>query len=121
MQPKPTVEDVKVDSVTYITAAHLKESDFPNYTRVWYDTKTDRAVYVKNDYKPSTSVEVGATVSFGESAGTVVSCDEQGFTIKLSTGFAKYGMSGSYVYYKDVPIAFVSMAMDVDKVYAVFF
>lgn len=114
-------EDVSVDSICFVTAAHLPTSNFPNATCVWSDTNTDRAVYVKNDYTPTTEVTVGSRVTFGEYKGTIASYDDQGIVIKLEGSLAKHGMSGTPVYYNDTPVAFISKALDVDIVYAVFF
>lgn len=114
-------EDVSADSICFVTAAHLPTSYFPNATCVWSDTNTDRAVYVKNDYTPTTEVIIGSRVTFGEYKGTITSYDDQGIVIKLEGSLAKHGMSGTPVYYNDTPVAFISKALDVDIVYAVFF
>ena len=108
-------------TVYFETAAHIPETDFPDATRVWFDTDTDRALYVRNDYIPSTTVEIGWQVHFGEHTGTIVAKDTQGFSMQLDSGVAAYGMSGSYVYKDDTALGFVSKAVTLNSVYVVFF
>ena len=111
----------ETSSIVFETAAHIPVEDYPDYTRVWFDTETDRAVYIMNNYVPTVSVEIGEEVYFGDIHGHIIDRDEQGITIRLSTGVVEYGMSGSYVIYHGIPIAFVSRAVNVYELYAVFF
>lgn len=111
----------QMSGLTFETAAHIPQQDFPGYIRVWHDVDTDRAIYVKQDYKPSVSVIIGDPVSFEGGTGTIVSRDEQGMTIHLTDCYADYGMSCRTIYYFDFPIAFISRAVSVDEIYVVFF
>lgn len=116
------VTEFTPSSIVFETVAHIPETKFPNYTRVWYDTETDRAVYVINDYVPTPIVSIGDTVVFSNIECEVISTDEQGFEVQLPDNtLAAYGMSGSQVLYNNTPIALVSRATSVTTVYAVYY
>ena len=111
---------VQTSNIMFETVAHLPEEDFPNCTLVWSDTINDRAVYVRNDYVPTTSLKVGDMVSFNDIDCNVVDIDEQGIAIQLPNGrLAAHGMSGSQVTYNGVPVALVSKALDADIIYCI--
>lgn len=117
--PSSTAEP---SSIVFETVAHIPEGSFPDYTLVWSDIETDRAVYIKNDYTPTVIVAEGDIVTFNDIICTVSSTDEQGFELMLPADtLAAYGMSGSVVTFNGVPIAMVSKATSVNSVYAVYY
>ena len=117
-----TAEKFEADSIVLETAAHIPAEQFAYYTKVWEDKETDRAVYIKNDYKPYTVINSGETVMFSDVACTIVDTDEQGFTIELpGNAIAQKGMSGSIVYYHDTPVGFISKAQGPSQIYVVLF
>lgn len=119
----PIIEEkVEPSSIVLETVAHIPESNFPDYTRVWYDEETDRAVYIINNYVPKQVVNIGSIVTFNDITCEVVSIDEQGFEVQLPDGtLAAYGMSGSVVYFMSTPVAMVSRATSINTVYAVYY
>lgn len=119
----PTIEEkVEPSSIVFETVAHIPESSFPDYTRVWYDEETDRAVYIINNYVPKQVVDVGSTIVFNDITCEVITVDEQGFEMQLPEDtLAAYGMSGSVVYFMSTPIAMVSRATSINTVYAVYY
>lgn len=122
-EPSYTLEEdtISYNSIVFETVAHIPAYKFPEYTLVWSDEELDRAVYIKNDYVPTSVVEVGDTVYLNEKECSVIETDEQGFTFKLPEGsIAVYGLSGTYIYFKNTPIAMVSKATSVDSIYAVY-
>lgn len=115
-------EKVEPSSIVFETVAHIPENQFPDYTRVWFDEETDRALYIINDYVPKQVVDIGDTVVFNDLNCQVINTDEQGFEVQLpDDALAAYGMSGSTVYYGSVPIAMISRATSVNTVYAVYY
>ena len=124
--PVAETEEVSVttfssDSLVLETAAHIPEEQFLNYTLVWRDEETDRAVYIKNNYVPHTEVPIGAECFLGDIPVTVISIDAQGVELSLGNEFAKHGMSGAPITYDGIPFAFVSKATSLNSVYAVFY
>lgn len=112
--------NVQTSSIMFETVAHLPEENFPDCTLVWSDTETDRAVYVYNNYKPLTSLQVGDIVTFNSMDCEVVDIDEQGISIQLPNGqLAAHGMSGSQVTYNGTPVALVSKALDINIIYCI--
>lgn len=117
-----TTEKFEADSIVLETAAHIPAESFAYYTKVWEDKETDRAVYIKDDYKPSTVINSGETAVFSGVSCTIIDTDEQGFTIELpGSGIAQKGMSGSIVYYHDTPVGFISKAKSPSRIYVVLF
>lgn len=123
IEDTPVVEEkVEPSSIVFETVAHIPENKFPDYTRVWFDEETDRALYIINDYVPKQVVDIGDTVVFNDLNCQVINTDEQGFEVQLpDETLAAYGMSGSIVYYGSVPIAMISRATSVNTVYAVYY
>ena len=120
-EPQEEIPDIEVSSVMFETAAHMSDNNFYGYTRVWEDTVNDRAVFVKDDYIPTTVVNVGDTVLFDTLTCTISSVDEQGFTIDLpGNAIAQKGWSGSPVYYYGKQVGFISKAVSVSQIYVAF-
>lgn len=113
---------MRYSSIVFETVAHIPETEFPEYTQVWSDTNTDRAVYIKNNYEPAQIVIEGDRVSFNNIEAEVISTDLQGFEISLGENqLAEYGMSGSIVEFNGTPIALVSRATSVSTIYCVYY
>ena len=114
-------EPFLADTLYMETAAHISSSEFPEYTLIWFDEITDRALYIKNDYKPKTFIPIGSIVTFGEYHGLVTDFDEQGIIIEIQEVNAGHGMSGTAVAYNGVNFGFISRALSTRDVYVVFY
>ena len=113
--------ELVVDSLVLETAAHIPQDQFPDYQLVWSDEETDRAVYIRINYEPQTTIVVGDECLLGAIPVTVTDTDSQGVYLSLGDTFAEHGMSGTPVTYNGIPFAFVSRATSVNSVYAVFY
>lgn len=114
-------EPIQPSSLTFETVAHIDPASYPDYELVWSDTKTDRAVYIKKDYVPKPVCKIGDTVSFNGLVCNVISVDEQGIEISLPDNVTvAYGMSGSVVTLKGIPVAVISRATSLITAYAVY-
>ena len=89
-----------------VTAAHLKEVE--GYTCVYADEESDVGIYVKDNYVANAPPE-GARVSYLNSYGTVYSVSDGEFSVTPDNNEVIIpGVSGSLVYYQNVPIGFIS-------------
>lgn len=89
-----------------ITAAHL--DDIAGYTRVFTDEDNDYSVFVQDDYR-ATRLPSGVEVTYLNSRGVIEECSATMFFVRPSNINAIVpGVSGSPVYYRDIPIGFIS-------------
>lgn len=105
----------------YITAAHINPDDIPGYKCIYTDTDRDTAYYLKEDYEYHYP-EIGSTVYFGNSKGTVESIKQGvGFFVQVDKDTEVYkGLSGARVSNANgKDIAFISSAKGRDKLLCV--
>lgn len=99
-------EPLPVDRRTLVTAAHLGQ--IAGYTKVYEDTSSDYAVYVKDSYCAE-GLASGARVTLAGTSGNVAAVSETEFTVSVDN-ISKIvpGVSGTSVYYDGTPIGFIS-------------
>ena len=109
IEPEPTPVFEYDSDLIYVTAAHINHNSFEGYTRIYYDTDLDRAVYIKDDYTPKLDIPLGSTLYMGDTPATLMEMFTDGFIIQIEP-LVEHGMSGSRVTYEGIPIGYVSKA-----------
>ncbi len=89
-----------------VTAAHIGE--IGGYTCIYSDSESDVGIYLKDGYKAS-APPVGAEVTFLDSKGWIRETSDGEFAVEpINREKIVPGVSGTVVYYKEVPIGFIS-------------
>lgn len=89
-----------------VTAAHL--GDIEGYTCVYSDEESDVGVYIEDGYVAK-APPAGAEVTYLNSHGIIYSVSDSEFLVDpFSFEAVIPGVSGSPVYYRGVPIGFIS-------------
>lgn len=113
----------EIPSRVYITAAHIPESVFPEYTLMYKDEERDTAYYLNPNGK-SIKVPDGAKVIINQNiVGTVLkTLDNDICLVELEdSSIICKGLSGSIVKYKGEPIGFVSSLTTESKLKIILF
>lgn len=100
----------KSSNRVFITAAHIPEEEFPQYTRVYSDDVLDYAVYLEKDYK-AVLPKVGTRVTIGRNIpGKITKVNTDSFVVKLDNKYIQFGLSGSTIktLFKGTPLGYVS-------------
>lgn len=93
-------------SRVFVTAAHI--GDIRGYTCVYSDADTDVGIYLKNWYKAS-APPIGAEVTYLETKGYIREVSAGEFVMEpLNIETIIPGVSGTPIYYKGVPIGYIS-------------
>lgn len=89
-----------------VTAAHI--GDIRGYTCVYSDADTDVGIYLKNWYKAS-APPISAEVTYLETKGYIREVSAGEFVMEpLNIETIIPGVSGTPIYYKGVPIGYIS-------------
>lgn len=93
-------------SRVFVTAAHI--GDIRGYTCVYSDADTDVGIYLKNWYKAS-APPISAEVTYLETKGYIREVSAGEFVMEpLNIETIVPGVSGTPIYYKGVPIGYIS-------------
>lgn len=93
-------------SRVFVTAAHI--GDIRGYTCVYSDADTDVGIYLKNWYKAS-APPISAEVTYLETKGYIREVSAGEFVMEpLNIETIIPGVSGTPIYYKGVPIGYIS-------------
>lgn len=109
---------LNASSCVMVTAAHLDDSEFPGWSRVYDDTHKDVAVYVNFDNKVS-NLAVGDNVCDESKTlkGEVIEVTDDGFVFKAEdSSVIKHGDSGKSIYHKSHYVGFVSGVRNIDEI-----
>lgn len=104
----------KSSTRVFITAAHIAEKEFPQYTKVYSDMELDYAVYLENDYK-AVLPKIGTRVTIGRNIpGKITKVNTDSFVVKLDNKYIQFGLSGSVIktLFKGTPLGYVSCVYD---------
>lgn len=93
-------------SRVFVTAAHI--GDIRGYTCVYSDADADVGIYLKNWYKAS-APPISAEVTYLETKGYIREVSAGEFVMEpLNIETIVPGVSGTPIYYKGVPIGYIS-------------
>ena len=98
--------DYEASSRVLVTASHIGEVS--GYTCVYSDADSDVAVHLKDGYK-AVHPPISAEVTYLETKGYIYSVSDSEFIMEpINIETIIPGVSGTPVYYKGVPIGFIS-------------